>query len=703
MPQETSAYNGSPSSEAITKVSADVALEIATWVNKHYQQVKNSRTQIERQWYVNLAFYYGKQNVLLQRVQGIAGAKLITPPAPPWRVRPVINKIRPIIRTELAKVTSQKPTASVVPASSDDADLFAAQAGEQIWESTYYGKDIKRTLTRAIWWTLICGTGYMKTYWDGSKVTPDGQIGDIRYEHETPFHIYVPDFREEEIENQPFVIHASTRTVDYVHLHYQRTLDGRRVVANTRSQNEILDDAFLNLIGTSNMENNSVLVLEMWIKPGMVAKWPQGALITVVGDQLVQLSEGYPYEHKEYPFVKFDHIPTGKYYSDSIIVDLLSPQREYNRTRGQIIEAKNRMAKPQLAAPKGSVDVSRMTSEPGQVIEYKPGFMPPTPIPLQNLPAYVLQEVDRIQQDMDDISGQHEVTRGSVPPGVTAATAISYLQEQDDTKLSQTIDSIESGMEKTARHTLSFVGQYWEIPRMVKITGPDGAWDAVMLKGSDLKTNSDIRMEAGSALPTSKAARQAFVMDMMKLGFIPPDTGLEVMEIGGVQKLYEAIQIDKQQARRENLKMRNGDPQLIMQGLEPEPEVDPNTGQPPIDPETGQPMAPEPTLLVPVNSWDNHAIHIDMHNRFRKSQAFENLPEENRMLFEQHVMAHMAAIAAPHMGGPPTPEMMIGIGQQQSQMPLPSDTNTPMEGQGAPPENPGPEAMPSDMSTETSG
>lgn len=679
------------------ELSHKEAAFLARFAHEHYEKMKNARVMIERQWYLNMAFYYGRQNVVMTRYNTI-GNRLIVPPAPPWRVRPVINRIRPIIRTELAKLTSQKPSATVVPASSEDADLFAAQAGEQIWESLYHSKKLKDVIRRAIWWTVITGTGYVKSYWDKYKIDPvSGQPGDICFEPETPFHILVPDLREESLENQPYLIHSSTRSLDYIHMHYKETLDGREVRPNARSSNDILDDAFLNLVGVNQMDYNSVLLHEVWIKPGCHPKFPHGAVFTTTEDQVLQFYPAYPYDHKEFPLSKFDHVPTGKYYAESVIVDLIYPQREYNRTRGQIVEAKNRMAKPQLTAQIGSVDVSKMTSEPGQVIEYKPGFQPPQPLPLQSIPQYVINEIAQIQQDMDDISGQHEVTRGSVPPGVTAATAISFLQEQDDSKLSHTIDSIETGVEKMAKHSLSYVVQYWDIPRLVKVTGTDGSWDAIMLKGSQLNGNTDIRVEAGSALPTSKAAKQALVMDLMKLGFVKPEEGLAIMEMGGITSLYESVQIDQAQARRENLKMQNLDAGTIREAMAPP--TDPMTGQPvppEVNPRTGQPKLPEPA--IPVNNWDNHAIHIDTHNRFRKSQQFEQLPLENKMLFELHVQKHMEAIAAPHIGGMPTPEMMIGIAEQQRNQPPPTDYLTPMDAAtGENPEEmmaPGPEAAP---------
>lgn len=666
------------------KLSAKQAMQIANVVNEQYQKMKTARASIERQWYLNMAFYFGKQNVVPQTVRGV-GSRLVTPPAPPWRVRMVVNRIRPIIRKEIAKLTSQKPSASVVPATADDMDLFAAQAAEQIWESMYYTKDIKMIVKEAAFWMLVCGTGYIKTYWDDNVMAyadpnnPDpsqAYQGDICYASETPFHVLVPDLRQLHLERQPFLIHSSTRTPDWLATHYKKTLDGQPIKPNTKSANEILNDAFLNLVGGSTYDYDSVLLHEMHIKPGGHPMFPDGALITVTGDQVIQFSPHFPYAHGEYCFSKLDHIPSGKFYATSAIEDLIPIQREYNRTRSQIVEAKNRMSKPQMSAQMGSIDVSRVTSEPGQFILYKMGFQPPQPIPIQGLPAYVMNEVQQLQLDFDDISGQHEVGRGQVPSGVTAATAISFLQEQDDSMLSAEVDSIESGMEKVAKHTLCLASEYWDIPRLVKIVGVDGSWDAAMFKGSDLRGNTDIRIEAGSALPTSKAAKQALITDWMKMGFIDPEKGMEVLEMGGITQLYENVKVDQAQARRENLKMANIDPQLIQQMF-----MDPETGEPlppAIDPATQRPLLPVPA--VPVNSWDNHAIHIDVHNKFRKGQDYERLDPMHQLLFEIHVQKHMEAIAAPHIGGPPTSEMMIGIAEQQRNQPPPTDVNTPMQG-----------------------
>lgn len=681
----------------------DLENRIIEWTKSAHMRCRTIRQQLERQWYINLAFYIGKQNVAVIPISSASsaatGVRLYIPPAPYYRARPVINRIRPIIRNELAKLTSQKPTATIVPASSDDRDLAAAQAGEQIWDSIFREKKLKSITRQTVLWTLCTGTGFMKTYWDPNKKSsswepnkeqemltgkPTPPDGDFCYENITPFHLFFPDMLVEDIEEQPYVIHVQTKSPEWVKARYP----GIKAQPNVMEANDILNDSFLQLVGAGDFRKNAILCYEVWVKPGQVEFLPNGGVYTIIGDTLVQYVEGNPYLHQEYPFIRFPHLPTGRFYADSVITDLIPIQREYNRTRGQIIEAKNRMGHPQLIAAEGSVDASKITTEPGQVILYKLGFPPPQPLPLQNLPAHVVQEIDRLLLDLEDVSGQHQVSKGQVPPGVTAATAISFLQEQDESMLSTTFAGIEEGFEKIGRQTLCYVKQYWTMPRAVRVVGRDGQFNVMAFAGSDLRDNTDIRVEAGSSLPTSKAGKQALLMDLMTNGFIPPEKGLELMEVGGVNRLYEEIQIDSSQAARENMRMSTITEENMAQHLATFQGMDPSSGQAMmVDPNTAQPlqdemgMPVEPPLIVPVNSYDNHQVHIQIHNNYRKGQAYEQLDQRIKDLFEAHVNQHMMAMGMiPGMPAPSEGAEPITPGQAST-----DGTAQQMVDQGQPP------------------
>jgi hypothetical protein len=581
--------------------------KLLDYANECFRRDKEYRQQFENQWYMNLAFYFGRHYMQSIASQGMI-TRLIEPPAPPWRVRLVSNRVRVMLRKEMAKLTKEEPMGFVIPQSSDDEDILAAQAGDNLAQYFWREQDMMKHIRRAVFWMSLIGTGFIKDGYDEKARFDAVQRGNVFCDRVSPFHIFVPDVQEEELENQPHVIHAVAKNPDAVERMY-----GTSVKADSTGT-DILEDKFLSALGIKQSSTKTqVYVKEMWLKPCKMMK--DGGIIIFTQDQLIKAIEGWPFQHGQYPFSKFDLMPTGRFYSESSMVDLIPLQKEYNRTRSQLVEAKNRMAKPQLLAPRGSVDPNKITSEPGLVIQYTPGFQPPTPLTLANIPQYVIEELNRSYSDMEDISSQHAISRGGTPAGVHAATAISYLQEQDDSVLAYSIASIESGVERVTRHWLSYVTQFWDSQRQIQVAGENGAFEMYILDKNSLNSNTNYTIQAGSATPRSLAAKQAFIMELYKMGLVPPDKALHYLQMSETGKMYEELQVNARQAQRENVKLSQGD------------------------------------QTVRVNTWDEHLAHIQEHDNYRKRQSYETLPPELQQLFEQHVQHHKAFVLT-HKGMP---------------------------------------------------
>jgi hypothetical protein len=641
------------------------AKDLVAWVRAEYQKCKSARKLEEQEWYLQLSFYNGYQYHSWKNIG--KNQVLAEEPNPQSLPRVTINRIEPIIRTEIAKTTSGHPSATVIPASNDEDDLMAAQAAEQVWEAIYNKNHFQTQVLQAgEFWRATTGNSFIKTYWDSSikEVTPTPMvdpftqnktisqevtaIGDVKFEVVSPFHLYVPDLSEADIEAQPYIFNVYTKSEDWVKRTFKNVLPKNFQPARV-STSEILDAALMDLRGIDTAKPNSVLVIEMWCKPGGNRWLPNGGLVTIVDQEIVQMADnGIPYVHGQYPFAHLYSIPTGKFYRRGTIKSLIPIQREYNRTRSQIIHAKNLMAKPMMMYQEGSTDPRKVTARPGTWVPIRPGFQYPTPIPLTPLPNYVLNEVQQLQADFEDLSGQHQVSRGEAGSGVTAATAINYLQERDDAYLTTVFSSIEAAVEKVAKQSLSLFVQYVDQPRLIKTVGDDGSFDASILAGADIASGTDIRIESGSALPTSKSARQALITDWMKMGFISPQDGLKILDMGMLQQYYNVMKLDENQAQRENLMMKRLDEQQIQQ-FQMQWEQGASMGQPDkvvpgqVD-ANGQPVPLATPPVVQVHDYDNHAVHIEIHNRFRKSQSFDLLPPLVRAEFEKHISMHKAAL-----------------------------------------------------------
>lgn len=704
--------------------------ETIAYLDSLFERAKSQRWRFDQQWYVNLSYYFGRQWVNWLNKTSPNLARLHEAAAPPWRVRLTVNRIKPAIRREMSKVMKEKPTAFVIPSSTEDNDVAAAKAGEAIFEHLWRTLEMSQDMWLAQFWRCITGTGFIKDWWDPEARHGEVQ-GSIETEVVTPFHLYFSNLEQPRLDRQEYVIHLAMKSPEAL-----KALYGVDIKADTSEVGGgVIETQYLQSLNLEPGKRNQVTVKEIWIKP--CSRYPAGAMFVWAGSTILySATDGneqnpqpkWPLPTMEYPFTKFDGVPTGRFYGDSSIIDLLPLQKEYNRTRSQIIEAKNQMSKPQLLAPRGSIEANKITSEPGLVIYYTPGYEKPTPLPLSPLPSYVLEELERNLQDMADISGQHEVTNGTVPTGVSAASALSFLQEQDDTMMAPIIFSMESGVERLGRHFLVHAQTYWTEEYSVKVLGPDNTWEIKSFKGADLRGNTDLNIQAGSAMPRSLAAKQAFIMELAKLQLITPQQTLRYLEMAETGQMYEETQVDQRQAMRENMRMSDpsilqpaGNPLMDMLGkmLTGGGAPDPTMSQPPglplpggapgapsplpgmqdpsmppvaggmdglpadpsMDPMAADPMAPQvpPPPAVPVNTWDNHEVHIQTHNDFRKRQEFENLPDELKEQFERHVALHRAALGLPPEMNPEQMQQIMAIQQAQGE-PVGAQPEAPPEG-----------------------
>lgn len=572
------------------KKTAD-AVKLIDLVKTWYKRADSGMMAERRQWYKNLDMYQGRQFTEWSRTEG----RMIESISPDFEPRLAINVIEPAVRTEMAKTGSKHPTASVSPASNDDDDVMAALAAQSVWDWNY---DQTRFQTRifnpANLFRTVCGNGFLKTFYDPTAIDeaataaqeiiakqqatqdqsmaasqnvtdmfppvqpPSGPVlGKIVSDYVDPFHLFVSDLTELDIQKMDWVIEVYTIPVEKAKAKYADYVP-KNWSPETTSAWTIFDLSHLGIKSGKNSAKDEVRIMEAWVKPGVTKLLPDGGLIIIAGEEIVALAdEGLPYKHAQFPYAHITGIETGRFYRKSIVESIVNIQNEINRTYAQIIKQKNLNSKPQFYYDEGSVDPKKITSKAGLYIPIRLGMQRPTAVPIQPLAQYVLELLDRLSRAQDDITGQHQVSRGQAPGANSAANAIAALQETDDNFLFTTFDSIEAAIELMARQYLSLVVQYWDAPRVVSVVGRDHAADAKILTGADIQGGTDIRIQGGSTLPTSKAARIATVTDWIKNKIISPQDGLEAMEMGTLGKVFDKIKADEDAAKRENLTIRD--------------------------------------------------------------------------------------------------------------------------------------------------
>ena len=274
--------------------SADAHL-IEKW-DSNLKACQQQRLTFEKQWHENMSFYFGRQWITTSKSQNGGFSMSEMPPTDSWRVRHTANRILRIIRTEVTKLTKEEPQFFCVPDSTEESDRLAAMAGDSIAEYLLKTKHFNRRRLEATFWACICGSGFIKNYYDPNKLEQDGQPGKIDFEAVTTFHTFVPNLQCTEIEDEPYMIHARTLNPEDVYTTY-----GVELEAGTDSSSTVIDSRFLSSIGIKQSKQQATkqcYVKEVYVKPckdfpnGSMFVYGEGKILYVF--EAPEIPEGLP-------------------------------------------------------------------------------------------------------------------------------------------------------------------------------------------------------------------------------------------------------------------------------------------------------------------------------------------------------------------------------------------------------------------------
>lgn len=608
-------------------MSAD--LSSITSLKRLFAKAKAAREHFSPDWYVNAAFFVGDQWRFWNR------GRLDKPNLHPWRVTLVDNRVLPALTARAARKTKNRPVFTTVPYTNDEDDIAAAEIAGQVLEFDWNHLDLSRKLYSAILWSEVTGAGFWKVYWDGTKgesadflydgdnplmvegkpqrvdgatdemkqayeSKPIGQ-GDVCIEVKSPFEVF-PDPLATSLDDAEFLIEEIVRSPEYIEKHYGVKLEPDDVAPLGPVESRIMTS----FMGGGSDAYKGVKLYELWMQP--CTDYPDGWRCVWAKDKI--LKKEVPFDPM--PYVMFNGVRApGRFWPTSIATQLRGPQTELNKIRSQIQENAMRVGNPSLLASReANVEYTGM---PGERVDFSSTVQDAVPSFLQppEVPVYVREEVNRITEAITEISGVHEVSKASVPSGVTAASAINLLQEADDTRIAPEIQDMEIALAIAGTKNLRLRAKYNDDERLIRIAGEDGAWDIRGYRGSMLGKEPQVEVQAGSGLPRSKAAKQAAMQEILALMFqygvkIDPRSLRKFFkdyDVGAIEGLFDRISSDEAQVQREHRQLAEG-------------------------------------FAVPIHSWDADDYHIEAHSDFQKSARYEKLPDPVRALFESHLQAH---------------------------------------------------------------
>ncbi len=301
---------------------------------------------------------------------------------------------------------------------------------------------------------------------------------------------------------------------------------------------------------------NSVLLLEYWWKTptereGMFAV--HMALIAggvVLADSRDIKPQGY-FAHGMYPFVLTPlYMRKGSALGFGI-VDLFEKQQRYADKLDQIVLKNAFMASHnKLLVTEASGfdedDLKDWSKEVhrGESLNGVTWFSTPP------LPAYLLNYIQRIREDIKEESGANDSSRGNFRQGVTAASAIQALQIASTKRARMATAKLYEAFRQAVRMEIEVEREFnlFLRPVTIVVNGEEREehFDSALLirqdkRGQGLPMEFFISVKAAKQDPFSASAQNELIVRLLKPGGLEPKQAVELRNVGGKDQVLKSI------------------------------------------------------------------------------------------------------------------------------------------------------------------
>lgn len=651
--------------------------EMESKIMQKFSDFKDPRKPKEARWIENIAIYSGRQflefDKLTHRLEMLE-------PETEKEVRMIFNRVLGKCRSAVARNLKALPTAEVIPNTSDTADENAAQVATDWLEQNHAEplQRMKKTYRDFVNYVVVCGEGFLKDVWDGSKgdtkqvmkqepvfqmvgkpvVGEDGQpavdeMGQPMMEQaEEPMidpQTGVQATQEAVDKDGNPVVEAEYKTGDtctmavgplqmYYDMAYREWSDVPECIqrefmpviyvkANypncedvVETDSSSMDIAYQSLYD-SQIDKNSTLkkgveVLEYWSKS--TEDFKQGVHAILVGGKLKLFEPMDTLNGEELPYSHARYIPIPWSMGGIGMPELLEYiQKAYNKTVSQIIENAGDIINLKIWENFATIINEVITDSCGQRIKYmgpKPTIETPPALPQTHF-----QLIQNLLRDFDDISMIHREAEGGLNPSINSGDQLETQTENDQAAHEPDSAEITDAIVKSCRLRLQYIQNNVDDSRLIKTVGKDGEWKIASFKGADFRNNTNVILRPATAMQASRSTQ----VKEMKMMFDAMAGNPDAMSTEQ-RKIFFASALEQ---------LHYGSQKAMMDDLNPQ--------EAKAKRENREMMKGLPMFVMP---WDDNGVHKTVVENFIISEDFDSLPKTSKDLFIQHFEGHVDMI-----------------------------------------------------------
>jgi hypothetical protein len=185
---------------------------------------------------------------------------------------------------------------------------------------------------------------------------------------------------------------------------------------------------------------------------------------------------------------------------------------------------------------------------------------------------------------------------------------------------------------------------------MIKIPDQGGRPKVRKFKGSDIRNNTDVRIELASGAASTRAGQTNMILKLVEQNFFSPESEMdpefkqEILRRVGLSGFKDKTNADAARAMNENDMIANMDPaDMKVVKIQAEDGIIAVPVVPGLFAAMGAPAMGEEGIVLeddPVFRYDDHATHFEIHRRFILSTEFKYLHPELQSALTVHTDYH---------------------------------------------------------------
>lgn len=315
---------------------------------------------------------------------------------------------------------------------------------------------------------FICtGTAVTQIMWDADAEHGQGEVTFFR----VPIESFLWDPAESDIQNARALIKVTWHPLSWYEQHYPDKFT--YISADEHTADAVGENQNQEELGADEAK---AMLMEYWYRKYDSKKNKYTINVAYFAGRALLEHSTDVYAHGMYPFVLDVHTPIeGLPVGEGMVMELAPMMRYINRYIHYMDVNIRASAKTRLLMRKDSgikeeqiADWNNDIITGDRIDEQAIRYMESKP--LSNL---ALNQMLQMMTDLKQDSGQNQFTRGETAGGVTAATAISALQEAGGKQTRMRTEVLKRGFKRITEQVLWLVSQFYKEDRIMRITGKE--------------------------------------------------------------------------------------------------------------------------------------------------------------------------------------------------------------------------------------